>query len=228
MSTIVLGLLIGSVQAHGQQINTINAYQADIEEVAPGMDEYDAMNAYLGGDSLRHCEGYACGGWVIDEYENGQVKHRGYYQEGQITSYKNYHDNGKMERDFKMISTTACKMTIYARTGHKLLETQYSGGFPYRWTVHYKNGLIHKFVEYTEDRSAIRKMNTYWDSGLEQRTVILSNASKGIFQEKNYYENGQVNSKGHSEWKASTQTFARTGKWTFYNQKGKKLRTVKY
>ncbi|TNE26753.1 MAG: hypothetical protein EP346_13690, partial [Bacteroidetes bacterium] len=49
------------------------------------------------GPAYRYCNGSLCNGEVVDSFENGIVKHRAYYEEGQIVGESsNYYSNGQL------------------------------------------------------------------------------------------------------------------------------------
>ena len=81
--------------------------EASIEDGTGAVIDYEPLNGALGGDSIRYCNGYACIGWVEDRYPSGALKHRGYYNDGQLIIYKNYHPDGASSASSRRSTTCA-------------------------------------------------------------------------------------------------------------------------
>jgi len=52
----------------------------------PSIEIYDKFNKIIGGDSVRFCEKHKCSGWIKDYYTNGKLKHKGFYENGKLTT----------------------------------------------------------------------------------------------------------------------------------------------
>ncbi len=105
--------------------------EEDVLDPDCGIMKYDKLNFQIGGDSVRNTsDGYACHGWVEDKYSNGQLLHRGFYAAGQLKQYKNYYDNGQMEREFIPIDEDHAIMKIFYKDGKPKNEIDYEEGIP--------------------------------------------------------------------------------------------------
>src|SRR3989344_1999054 len=105
-----------------------------------GINRYEKLNLFLGGDSIRNCTGYACTGWVSDFYTNDQLLHKGFYADGKLKMYKNYYPDGKLERDFRAIDDYRCKLTLYHSNGNLKAEIEYREGISIKYNEFYDDG----------------------------------------------------------------------------------------
>jgi hypothetical protein len=98
------------------------------EDPDPQMNAYEALNKALGGDSIRSCSGHPCLGWVEDQHANGSLKHRGFYDAGQLTVYKNYWPDGTLEREFRSVDAVRSILRTYHSNGQLRSETRFVDG----------------------------------------------------------------------------------------------------
>ena len=111
-------------------------------------DPYAPLNAALGGDSVRMVNGSSCTGWVEDRYPDGVLKHRGYYGDGRIITYRNFPPNGQMVREFRMKDQTRSSMPTFYDNGILRSETRFVDGLWLSYVEHYPSGQ----VRYTEEK----------------------------------------------------------------------------
>ena len=199
------------------------------EDSIPAVTQYEKYNKILGGDSVRYCNGYTCKGWVKDFYPNQNLKHRGFYVDGRLESvYKNYYDNGQLEREFTINNYKKSTMTIFYPNGNKLSEIEYLFSEPIFWTDYYPN----KQVEYTEkfDNKGeyILYRNFFYENGKPQSTLVLVNKRNDIFEKTEYYSNGNLKEKGQMLFNISLGDYQKTGLWIYYKENGEKLNEEQY
>ena len=106
---------------------------AESNEAEEAGDPYEAMNRALDGDSVRLCAGKPCSGWLEDRWPNGNLKHRGYYDGGQLLIYKNHHTDGSVEREFKVLDGKRSQLRAYHANGALRSETSYVDGFAVKY-----------------------------------------------------------------------------------------------
>ena len=69
-------------QMFGNKVEIAKYDAKDIVDPVYGIRMYDALNPNIGGDSIRNShKGYACQGWVQDQYTSGKLLHKGYYED---------------------------------------------------------------------------------------------------------------------------------------------------
>ncbi|MFT3885071.1 MAG: hypothetical protein QM724_06460 [Flavobacteriales bacterium] len=103
---------------------------------------YDALAPALGGDSIRLCGGHGCSGWVEDRYPDGRLRHRGYYRGGHLLTFKNYHPNGQLEREFHAQGDAHGTLHTFHLSGTPRSETEFVEKRPVVHTEHYTDGRV--------------------------------------------------------------------------------------
>ena len=230
-------LSIFSHYSHAQQIISGDKKQQkkyvekEIYDEEYGIKMYEKLNFMVGGDSVRNIsKGYACQGWVEDYYANGQMLHRGYYVDGQLKMYKNYFDNGQLERDFKNEGFKGGSMIIYYKTGKLKANIQYHEGGVIHEEDYYENGQLSYIEEHTKDMQFVIKMDSYDEKGNPQSIFEVTDPKKKLYYKKEYNENGSGKIKEEGPMKYSKEAFdyVKEGKWKTYDDSGKLLSTDNY
>ncbi|MDD3877705.1 MAG: hypothetical protein PHT69_13875 [Bacteroidales bacterium] len=200
--------------------------EIDTEENEEGTEiqlitEYEIYNKMLGGDSIRLCNGLPCNAWVKDLYPNGNMKHRGYYLDGQLASvYKNYYENQQLERDYVVKSHRKSVMMIYYPTGQLLSEIEYDYSDPVSWKDFYPDGQLEYSELHHSSKEYILHRLFYYPDGKPQSSTELINRKKLLYNKVEYYENGQVKEKGLLSFNKSLGDYQRTGIWQFFDERG--------
>jgi len=200
----------------------LNRYKASkVVDPVYGITMYEKLNPKTGGDSVRNDrKGYACQEWVQDIYESGKVLHRGYYEDGQLKIYKNFFENGNVERSFKSVDFKRSNMQVFFPSGKLKSEITYYDGSPQIWTDYYANGQI----EYTEESS--KKMDylvyrkSYAEDGKPQEIFEVTDPKKKKYSKKEYYENGKIKAEGPMKYNASFIDYQKDGIWNIYDENG--------
>ena len=186
-----------------------------------GIKMYEKLNFQTGGDSVRNDKrGYACQGWVEDYYDTGELIHKGYYEDGHLTLYKNFFPNGNVERSYIITGYNKSTMQIFYSDGKIKSDVLYYQNSPQIWTDYYQNGQI----EYTEENSKSMEYlifrKSYSQDGKPQEIFELINPKKKIYSMKEYYENGSIKAEGQMIFNAGVNDYQKDGSWTEYDEKG--------
>ena len=193
-----------------------------------GVKAYEPLNVRLGGDSIRNCKGYACSGYVEDYYTNGQLLHKGYYVNGQLTNYKNYYPNGNKERYYRHIDLNKSKMTKYYSDGTMKSEVVYFGTNPIKWEDYYPNGELEYEEQYDKSYMFYKKKNSYYKNGQPQSLLELEKKKKMLYSKKEYFENGQLKVEGPIRYNTARFDYQKIGKWKIYNENGELVKEQKW
>ena len=181
---------------------------------------YEKLNFYLGGDSMRYDpKGYSASGWYEDYWESGQMLHRGYYVEGHLKFYKNFYEHGQLEREFKSEFNKA-SMVIYYPNGKFRAQIDYVNGNSVKETDYYDNGQI-EFSEEYDNKGVYISRNFFYENGKPQSSLAIADGKKGIFDSKEYFENGNIKEQGQLHYNKGISDFQKEGKWQEYNAAGK-------
>ncbi len=208
-------------QRFGQAPQPNKYSAAKVVDPVYGIRMYEKLNLKIGGDSVRNDKkGYAVQEWVEDVYESGRILHKGYYEDGQLKIYKNFFENGNIERSFKVVDFKHCNMQIFYPNGKLKSEITYYDGAAQIWTDYYQNGQI----EYTEENSknmdylVMRK--SFAEDGKPQDTFEITDVKKKKYTKKEYYENGKIKAEGPMKYNASYIDYQKDGVWSIYDESG--------
>jgi len=187
-----------------------------------GIMMYEKLNFQTGGDSVRNDKkGYAYQGWISDLYMNGNVLHKGFYEEGHLKMYKNYYPNGTLERSFKIVDFKRCNMQIFYPDSTKKSEITYYDGSPQFWTDYYKNGKIEYIEESSKSLEYLIQRKSFAEDGRPQEIFELTDPKKKIYTKKEYYENGKIKAEGTMKYSKSAVDYQKDGDWKVYDENGK-------
>jgi antitoxin component YwqK of YwqJK toxin-antitoxin module len=192
----------------------------DVMDDAAVINDYEALNKALGRDSIRLCQGYACNGWVEDKYPTGQLKHRGFYLDGQLLVYKNFHQAGQLEREFRSIDNFRCVLMTYHPNGNPRTEVKYFKAEALEWKDYYLNGQVRYEQEKHRTEPWYLKMNLYQPDGKPISTMMLVDKKKNEVEQKEYWPNGTIRSMGRVRYDPNRRDCYRVGTWTSYNEAG--------
>lgn len=194
-----------------------------------GIQMYEKLNFTLGGDSVRNTsKGYACQGWVEDFYTSGQMLHRGFYVDGQLKIYKNYYDNGQLEREFKVTDLKRCTMKIYFKDGKIKADIEYYNGGAMKEQDFYASGQLKYIEEHTKNMDYLIQMKSYSENGKPQSIFEVTDTKKKIFYKKEYGENGLLKEEGSMRYSNDILDYVKDGQWKFYDDNGNLKSTDNY
>ncbi|MBU0488109.1 MAG: hypothetical protein KKA07_04795 [Bacteroidetes bacterium] len=183
--------------------------------------QYDQYNPAIGGDSLRYCNGSLCSGFIKDYYPNGNVKHKGFYVNGQLSNqYKNYYDNGQLERSWLLKDARHSILELYFRNGKMRSEVTYFKGQPIIWKDYYVNGNLEYWEEYDKNLEYYLRLNFYYENGKPQTTLEITDKRERHYAAKEYYNNGVVKEEGLKIFNASENDYLKLGIWKVYSSSG--------
>lgn len=230
MNKLILILLLASCSFANAQSKLLEkftpasnkkTYDRSVIDSTYGITMYDKLIVNLGGDSIRNCNGYACNGWVEDFYTTGQLLHKGFYQNGQLKSYKNYYPNGQVERVFKAIDDYKSGMKSYYENGNPKSEVIYDGDSPIQWTDYYPNGQI-EFVEiYNKSGEYYLSKKSFYEDGKPETSMEMTNQKKKIYLSKEFHSNGNVREEGTVVFNPDLLDYQKIGTWKIFQADGK-------
>jgi len=203
--------------------------QAEVLDSTEGIKIYEKLNNALGGDSVRYTvKGYACQDWVDDYYVSGQQLHHGYYVEGQLRTYKNFYENGQVERYFRMINFSNHQMILYYPDGKVRSDTYFYEGQPNKTSEYYPNGNAEFYEENAKknDHLVVRKF--FFENGWPQSTTELIDEKKKKYAVKEYHENGQLKEEGTVVFHKELDNYLKEETWKNYDEKGKLVLIQEY
>ena len=203
--------------------------QVEVYDSATGIDIYEKLNRLMGGDSVRNTpKGYAAQGWWEDFYKNGAVMHSGYYQDGMLTTYKNYYENGQVEREFKSLDYFRYQMILYYDDGKVRSDITYYSGSEEITKEYYPSGKPEFLEEYANKCDYLLYRQFYFDNGNLQNDMQLSDKKKKKYSVKEYFENGKVQTEGIMQYYEEIDNYMKEGDWKVYDESGKLIAIQEY
>ena len=198
------------------------------DDPSPDLYAYEALNKALGGDSVRTCSGHPCIGWVEDKYPDGTLKHRGYYDQGRLTVYRNYYPNGKLERDFKPVDAVKSVLRTYHSNGQLRSEARYADGISISYEDHYLNGALRYAEERHRSEPYFTRMDLFAADGQPISLLQLVDRKMIEFEQKEYHPGGALKCQGRARYNPSRMDTQRIGTWTYYDATGAVARAEDY
>lgn len=187
-----------------------------------GIKYFDKYCSLFQGDSVRYdAMGMVYTGWVEDTYKSGQLLHKGYYNQGKLTQYTNYFENGKVERELKPINVFKTTLNIYYNTGVIHSEIIYHKRDVISWKDYYPNGKLEYLEEYEKNGEKLIRMNSYNADGTLQSMFEVKDERKGIYLKKEYYDSGKLREEGDLHRNEEFAEYKKVGKWLVYDESGK-------
>ena len=229
ISLFLLSAFQLSAQRLGRNEEAKKYDPASVMDPTYGIIMYEKMNPQIGGDSSRsNSKGYAAQGWEEDYYTSGTLLHKGYYEDGQLRTYKNYYENGNIERSFKVIDFKRCGMEIYYPDGKIKSVIIYYNGNTMKATDYYPNGQIEFEMENQKNLDYIVFRRSYSEDGKPQEIFELTNEKKKLFYQKEYHENGIIRTEGMLKFNPYKMDYMKDGYWKVYDENGKLVRNEKF
>lgn len=233
--TLIVLIFVSSIsnlyaQRYMNQVPQTKRYTpAEIIDADYGIIIYNKLVATIGGDSLRYTkDGYNSQGWQEDFYVSGKTIHKGYYVDGSIKVFKNYYENGQVERNYTSSDPRRSKMEIFYEDGRPRSKIEFYEGNTQNQYDFYKNGFPEFVEENDKEVEFLYKRNSYYENGTPSSTFELIDKKTKKYIKKEYYENGRIKEEGSMFLRKEMGDYLKEGTWTYYDDKGKVVKTEKY
>lgn len=217
-------------QRYADQIPQLRRYnQKDICDSVNGITLYNKLIEPLGGDSIKYNKsGYNMQGWNEDYYHSGATLHKGYYVDGKLRVFKNFYENGQVERSFLSPDPAHCSLDIYYENGFPKRKIAYYNGNPQKYYEYYSNGLPKYAVENEKEMRFVTSKKSWYINGQVESDLELKDKKEKLFLQKKYYQNGQIMEEGALKLSEDGKNYLKDGVWTFYDESGKNKTTEKF
>ncbi len=194
-----------------------------------GITMYEKLTPLMGGDSIRYDKkGYNIQGWWEDYYKSGKLLHKGFYVDGELRAYKNYYENGQMERVYRVQDSKHCEVFIYYPDGKIKSEVHYYSRVPNKQIDYYPNGNVDLYEESHGDNDYLIKRNSFFENGFAEVLFELTDKRKRMYSHKEYFETGKLKEEGALRWSADKIDYVKEGEWKAYDETGKITKAEKY
>jgi antitoxin component YwqK of YwqJK toxin-antitoxin module len=220
----------GFSQLFSSQVPQLKRYTpAEIIDEDYGIIRYNKLVPSMGGDSLRYTkDGYNAQGWQEDYYVSGKLLHKGFYVDGFIKVFKNYYENGQIERTYSSSDPRHSKLEIYYEDGKVRSTINYYDGNAQNQYDFFKNGTPEYVEENDKDIEFLYKRNSYYSNGLPASIFELVDKKSKKYIKKEFYENGRVKEEGSMLFRKDLGDYLKDGVWTYFDEKGNTIKTEKY
>lgn len=217
-------------QQFAKQVPQLRRYTPE-EIIDPdyGIIIFNKLVNIIGGDSIRYTkDGYNVQGWQEDFYKSGKPLHKGFYVDGFIKVFKNYYENGQVERNFSSSDPRRSKMEIFYDDGKVRSTIQYFDGIVQNQYDFYKDGTPEFIEENDKNVEYLFKRNSYYPNGTPSSMFELLDKKTKKYIKKEFYENGRVKEEGNMYFRKDLGDYTKEGTWTYYDEKGNVTKTEKY
>lgn len=217
-------------QRFANQIPQLKRYTpSEVIDSDYGIIIFNKMVQTIGGDSLRYTkDGYNAQGWQEDYYVSGKILHKGFYVDGYIKVFKNYYENGQVERNYTSNDPRRSKMEIYYEDGKVRSTIEFFEGNTQNQYDYFKNGTPEFIEENDKDIEFLYKRNSYYENGNPASLFELIDKKAKKYTKKEFYENGRIKEEGDMYFRKEIGDYLKEDTWTYYNDKGDVLKTEKY
>lgn len=190
---------------------------------------YDKYCALMGGDSTLKIRGMKFTGQYKDYYPSGKIRHKGYYDQGKITTmFTNYYENGHIERVFKAKGMNGGILLAYYSEGPLKSRVAYSGGESTKWEDFYSDGKTEFCEEFSNNMEYYLYMRFYYPDGKPQILFELTDKKTRTYSHTEYWPNGKVKEEGKKVQNRSLNDYMQEGTWYYYNEDGKLVLEEEY
>lgn len=222
--------LVPAFAQFGKQKNLTHYYEfKDVYDSTTGIDIYEKLNFYMGGDSVRYTDkGYAAQNTWEDYYKSGAVLHTGYYVDGTLRSYKNYYENGTMERDFHQVDYFHNEMILYWSNGKIRSDIIYYQGAEEVTHEYFEDGSPDYAEEWAKKMEYMMYRTSWYENKNMESDMQLLDKKKSKYYLKEYHENGTLMDEGVMQYYEEIDNFMKEGDWKVYDENGKQISTQTY
>lgn len=217
-------------QRYANQVPQLKRYTpAEVIDSDYGIIIFNKMVPTIGGDSLRYTkDGYNAQGWQEDYYVSGKILHKGYYVDGSIKIFKNFYENGQVERNYTSTDPRRSKMEIFYEDGKVRSNIEYFEGNTQNQYDFFRNGSPEFVEENDKDVEFLYKRNSYFENGNPSSLFELINKKSKKYVKKEFYENGRIKEEGNMFLRKEMGDYQKEDTWTYYDEKGNVTKTEKY
>lgn len=230
--SIICIVFCGSLfsQRFADQVPQIKRYdQKDIYDSVNGICIYNKLIESLGGDSVKYNKsGYNLQGWNEEYYNSGKTLHKGYYVDGRLKVFKNFYENGQVERSFVSPDPLHCTLDLYYENGFPRRKIAYYDGKPQKLYEFYNNGLPKLALENEKELKYVTLKKTWYSSGQMESYLELKDKKNMLFAEKKFYQSGQLKEEGLLRLSKDGKDYIKEGEWIFYDESGKNKKVEKF
>jgi hypothetical protein len=219
--------LAANAQRFAEQIPQIKRYtQKEVLDSAKGIVLFNRLVSVLGGDSVKYNkQGYNIQGWNEEYYLNGSILHKGYYVDGKIKVFKNYYENGQLERSLVNPDPLHAILNLYFENGQPRQRITYYDGKPQKSYEYYENGLPKLHEEKEKDLRYTTNRREWNQNGQLLSEFELVDLKDKKFKSTVYYSNGNVKEQGFYTLAQDGLTIEKSGTWQYFDEKGKKIKS---
>ena len=227
---LLISFFNGICQRFSNQVPQLKRYTPqEITDPDYGIIIYNKMCAIIGGDSIRYTkDGYNVQGWMEDYYISGKTLHKGFYVDGFIKIFKNYYENGQIERNFTSSDPRHSKLEIFYEDGKPRSKIEYFDGNPQNQYDFFKNGNPEYVEENDKDIEYLYKRNSFFESGTPESIFELLDKKTKKYIKKEFYQNGRLKEDGTMIFRKDLRDYQKDGVWNYYDNTGKISKTENY
>ena len=229
VATFILLILISAPIIAQPTVYTLKFSKESILDPVYGITKYNPLIKAIGGDSVRFSgQGKPVQDWIEDYYTTGKLLHRGFYIDGKLRVFRNYYEDGAVERIFKITGSKGSEMSIFFPDGKNKSLIEYVGEIIVKQQDFYPNGKLEYEEENSKDGDILWKKISYFENGNIDNSLEVTNKGKKLFRQREFYESGKIKVDGEMKFNKGLSDYQKDGIWNYYDEDGKLIKTEKY
>jgi antitoxin component YwqK of YwqJK toxin-antitoxin module len=207
-----------------------NKYQKEkVLDPTYGITMYNKLIKATGGDSVRYFQpNRPAQDYVEDFYTSGKILHRGYYVDGKLRVFRNFYEEGAVERIFKITGAKGAELTIFYPDGKIKSFVEYLSEVVISQKDYFPNGKLEYEEESSKDGDIVWKKISYQENGNIENSLEVVDRKKKIFIQKEFYPSGKIKLEGEMKFNKALSDYMKEGLWNYYDETGKITKTEKY
>ena len=194
-----------------------------------GVIKYNKLVKAIGGDSTRYFQANKpVQDWIEDYYTSGKLLHKGYYVDGKLRVFRNFYEEGPVERIFKITGAKSAELTIYYPDGKIKSYLEYLGEIVTKQQDYYANGKTEYEEESTDNGEIVWKKISYFEDGSVENSLEVTDKRKKLFRQREFYSPGKIKLDGEMKFNKAISDYVKEGSWNYYDETGQLTKTEKY
>ena len=194
-----------------------------------GIIMYNKLIGIIGGDSTRFLQpNLLAQDWIEDYYTSGKLLHKGFYVDGKIRVFRNFYEEGTVERIFKINGSKGSELTVFYPDGKVKSYVKYLKDVIVQQKDFFSSGVTEYEEESSKDGEILWKRISYFSDGSVENSLEVTEKRKKLFRQKEFYSPNRIKIDGEIKFNKATGDYVRDGLWNYYDENGKLAKTEKY
>lgn len=225
ISTIIVSLYFCGVNYYAQtvlsEIPSSGKFAPEVEQIeslTDGITIYDQYSTMLKKPEVRKEGSIFIQGKIEDHYANGQLLHKGNYENGIVYSFTNYYLNETVERKYKHKKEGNGTLTSYYLNGNTRLIAKYNNYLAYDVIKFTKEEGVVYLQQLNPETGTPELVQENYENGVPKSIMELQDPEKMEYLQITYTETGAKLTEGKLEYNTDENGLLKKGEWLQYDE----------